>query len=158
MKYFADTFLVAEEEYNILDVGSQDVNGTYKPLFKRWNYKGLDIASGKNVDILAKSNYDFGIYDLFDVVVSGNCMEHVEAPWLWIKEVERVTKRGGLVCIIVPFSIGEHRYPVDCWRILPDGFRYLMEEVCKFEILENRWHSKVPKGRIQDTYCIAKKI
>jgi hypothetical protein len=35
---------------NILDVSSQDINGTCKPLFSKnkWKYQGLDICQGKN--------------------------------------------------------------------------------------------------------------
>ena len=41
----------------VLDVGSQDVNGTYKPLFAGWEYKGLDICPGSNVDIVVENIY-----------------------------------------------------------------------------------------------------
>ncbi|MFA7044577.1 MAG: hypothetical protein WC186_09550, partial [Bacteroidales bacterium] len=49
-------------------------------------------------------------------------------------------KKGGLVCIITPFSVPEHRYPIDCWRILPDGYRYLLEKESDFTILETRFN------------------
>jgi SAM-dependent methyltransferase len=140
MKYFVKNYLDENHQLKILDVGSYDINGSYKSIFQNpnWNYSGLDMTEGPNVDIVSKSGYDFGIDEQFDVVVSGNCLEHVEAPWKWIKEVERVTKKGGMVCIITPFSIGEHKCPIDCWRILPDGYRYLLEQESNFTILETR--------------------
>jgi len=149
MKYFAEKYLDRNKKLRILDIGSCDVNGSYKSIFinDKWEYKGLDMVPGKNVDIVSKSEYDFGVEEQFDVVVSGNCLEHVEAPWKWIKEVEKVTKPNGIVCIITPFSIGEHRYPVDCWRILPDGYKFLFEKESSFTLIESKINKPDPEIR-----------
>jgi SAM-dependent methyltransferase len=146
MNYFVQKYLDKNTKIDILDVGSYDVNGSYKPLFnnKNWNYTGLDIIEGPNVDIVSKSEYDFGIDKQYDIIISGNCLEHVEAPWLWIKQIEKVVKNGGLICIVTPFSIGEHRYPVDCWRILPDGYKYLLEKTSNFSVLESKINNDTP--------------
>lgn len=140
MEYFVKKYLDKNKVYTILDIGSYNVSGSYKNLFinKNWKYSGLDIVPGPNVDIVAKSPYDFGLDQKFDIIISGNCLEHVEAPWLWIKEVERIIKPDGYLCIVTPFNIGEHRFPVDCYRILPDGFRYLLCTHCNFEMLESK--------------------
>jgi len=156
MQYFAKKYLFPGDNLKILDVGSLDVNGTYKDIFQKpnWRYSGLDLAEGKNVDIVSRSAYDFDLPDnVFDVVVSGNCLEHVEAPWLWIDEVEKAVKPGGLICIIVPFYVGPHRYPLDCWRILPDGMRYLLKKSGNLEIIEC-FQNKLKPG---DVWGIAKK-
>ncbi len=57
----------------------------------------------------------------FDVVISGNVLEHVEFPWITFSEMTRVLKPGGLLCVVVPNGFREHRYPVDCWRFFTDG-------------------------------------
>jgi SAM-dependent methyltransferase len=149
MKYFSDQYLKKNDQLKILDVGSYDVNGNFRNLFlnKNWKYTGLDIVSGPNVDVVSKSAYDFGLEEQFDVVVSGNCLEHVEAPWKWIKEVEKVIKKGGLLCIVTPLSIGEHRFPLDCWRILPDGYKYLLEKESDFSVLEAKISYAAPEIR-----------
>ena len=43
MKWFVDTYLDETKKGNILDVGSYDVNGTYKELFEEtaYSYQGL---------------------------------------------------------------------------------------------------------------------
>lgn len=140
MKYFVEKYLDKNKKLEILEVGSYDVNGSYKSLFQNpnWNYYGLDIEKGPNVDFVSKSGYEFGVDKEFDIVISGNCLEHVEAPWKWIKEVYKVTKKGGTVCIITPFSLGEHKFPLDCWRILPDGYKYLLEQESNFTVLESK--------------------
>ena len=57
-----------------------------------------------------------------NVLVSGQTFEHTEFFWLSMREMARALKPGGLCCIIAP-SADEHRYPVDCWRVYPDGLR-----------------------------------
>jgi 2-polyprenyl-3-methyl-5-hydroxy-6-metoxy-1,4-benzoquinol methylase len=126
IEYFIDKYLDKSAKLTVLDIGSRDINGNFKSKFlnEYWEYTGLDITSGPNVDIVSKGPYDFGLINQYDIVISGNCLEHVEAPWKWIKQVEKVTRPGGFVCIITPFAIGIHGYPVDCYRILPDAYRY----------------------------------
>ena len=130
MKQFVDRYLHRDKELKILDVGSFDVNGNYKYIFDspKWTYIGLDIAPGPNVDVVSASEYDFGLdSNSFDVVISGNTAEHVKDIFSWIKEIARVTKPSGIVCIITPTWIHEHKHPTDCWRIMPDGMSYLFE-------------------------------
>jgi len=51
----------------------------------------------------------------------------VTAIWRWVPELVRVLKPGGLLAIHTHWKFPEHRYPVDCWRIMPDGMRYLFD-------------------------------
>jgi hypothetical protein len=39
--------------------------------------------------------------------------------------MSRIVKSGGLIFLLAPSRGPEHRYPVDCWRFYPDGFRAL---------------------------------
>lgn len=139
MSDFVKKYLSIDENLNILDVGSGDVNGTYKPLFNnpKWTYTGLDIEAGKNVDIVINDTYKWDIKDeTYDVVISGQCLEHVEDIYAWVKEINRVLKPDGIVCIIAPWAIFEHRYPIDCWRILPDGMRFLLKKIANLQVIE----------------------
>ena len=77
------------------------------------------------VDVTGSSNE-------FDLVISGQAMEHCEFFWIVFQEIFRVLKPNGYICIIAPSSGPEHRYPVDCWRFYPDGMR----AICKFVGLE----------------------
>jgi SAM-dependent methyltransferase len=109
----------------VLDVGSYDVNGSYRQHFDpdRFDYVGLDMVPGPNVDIVPAAPYAWTEIadDAYDIVISGQALEHVEFPWLTIEEMTRVLKKDGLLCIIVPRGFEEHRYPVDCYRFLTDG-------------------------------------
>ncbi len=131
MRAFRKKFLDGREveALKILDLGSQDVNGSYKPFFgsPSWNYVGLDMSAGKNVDIVLADPYDWREVESssVDVLVSGQAFEHIEFFWLTMIEIARVLKPGGLCCIIAPSGGYEHRYPVDWWRFYSDGFSAL---------------------------------
>jgi len=125
---FRQRFLAGKENepLQILDIGSHDVNGSYRPIFDvpAWQYIGADLEPGRNVDIVLRHPYRWSELpsSSVDVLVSGQTFEHVSQPWAAILELARVLAPGGICCIIAPSSGPEHRYPVDCWRIYPDGF------------------------------------
>ena len=148
MRAFTDRYLAGREteEISILDLGSMDVNGSYRTLFDHamWYYQGLDLTPGNNVDIVLSDPYIWTEIpsQSIDVVVSGQALEHIEFFWLTMLEVSRVLKPGGLCCIIAPSGGYEHRYPVDCWRFYPDGFSALAR-FSALEVLEckTQWES-----------------
>ena len=80
-------------------------------------------------------------------------MEHVKKLWVWIKEVARVSKKGGRVIMIAPTSWAYHPFPVDCWRIYSEGMRALYEEaglaveLCKTETLEITDYKRLVPGK-----------
>lgn len=140
MERMVRSYLDKNKKTQILDIGSSDINGTYKPLFNNplWQYFGADMSNGKNVDIVINSDYNWKNIesDSFDVVISGQTFEHMKAPWLAAKEIERICKTDGFVFIIAPWVFSYHAFPIDCWRISHDGMRYLMTEYSKFKELE----------------------
>jgi len=129
MSHFIEAYLDKKVVTRIIDIGSMNIHGCYKSLFDvpAWEYLGADIVKGANVDIILKDVYDWSQLpdNEFDVVISGQTFEHVEFFWLTIKEMARILKPGGLMCIIAPSGGKEHRYPVDCWRFYPDGMQAL---------------------------------
>lgn len=129
MSWFYNNFVSGKNGISVLDVGSSDYNGSYKNLFPCCKYTGLDMAPGKNVDICVENPYNWEELkaNTFDVVVSGQTLEHSPFFWLLFGEIVRVTKKGGLICIVVPRGFHKHRYPVDCWRFLADGMVALCE-------------------------------
>lgn len=126
MGWFVENYIPNDKEVKVLDIGSQDVNGSYRQLFAgtKATYTGLDMCTGKNVDIVPKDPYNWEeiVDESFDFIISGNAFEHIEFPWLTIKEIEKKLKPKGFTCIIAPFALVEHRYPTDCYRYFSDGF------------------------------------
>ncbi len=138
MTLFKDKYLDKDKKLSILDVGSIDVNGSYKTLFDNpnWSYLGMDMSGGKNVDVVSEP-YHFSFKDnSFDVIACGQVLEHVEDMFSFIKEINRILKLNGVVCCIAPSEFHIHRFPVDCWRILPDGMNFLLSKIGKLKILE----------------------
>ena len=124
---------------DILEIGSFDSNQdpfNYGLLFneKNWNYYGMDIKEGPNVDLVVSDIYNWvEINDeSYDVVVSGQAFEHMEFFWKAIVEIERILKSGGFCCIIAPSTGPVHRNPYDCYRFTAEG----MQSIGKYAGLE----------------------
>lgn len=136
MLWFKNNYLNVENNLEILDVGSLDNSGNYNysEIFdeKKWNYTGLDIEEGNNVDIVVTDIYNwFEIEDnTFDVVVSGQFFEHLEYFWLTMSQIERVLKPDGHVCIIAPSSGPKHGGDMpNCYRFHEDGLKAMAKYV-----------------------------
>lgn len=129
MEWFVENYIPLDSNVKILDVGSFDVNGSYKTLFEgtKVDYLGLDVIQGTNVDYVPKDPYNW--IDLedesFDYIISGNTFEHIEYPWLTMCEMYKKLKPYGYACVMAPSSLEEHRYPIDCYRFFSDGFNAL---------------------------------
>lgn len=65
--------------------------------------------------------------DQFDVVFSHSVFEHLAEPWNAAKECYRITKPGGLLLHIAPFSWRYHPCPIDYFRFSAQGLRFLFE-------------------------------
>lgn len=61
-----------------LDIGGRDVNGTARAWFPHTAWHGLDIRPGPGVDIVADATTWAPRVALWDIVLSTECLEHVE--------------------------------------------------------------------------------
>lgn len=85
-------------DIKVLEIGSYNVNGSVRDLFRGADYTGLDIRDGRGVDIVA----DCADYDgkhAYDLVVSTEAMEHMTEPKTLIDCAERALKRGGVLIL-----------------------------------------------------------
>jgi len=137
MRYFKDKYLSERKGCTIIDIGSMRVakqNESYRDIFiPDYKYIGMDIAPGPNVDIVGYEK----IHGIYDVVISGQVMEHVRRPWEWLKTLKQYFRH--YICIIAPNKIKEHRYPIDTYRYFPDGMRDLFDyaEIIPVEIFKH---------------------
>ena len=101
---------------------------------------GLDIHPGFRVDLVGDAHVlsRFLREGSVDAVVSGSVLEHLQAPWLFAAEVNRVLKPGGLVYHEAPGAWPAHAQPNDFWRMSAEGLRVLFGPESGFEVLEAR--------------------
>ncbi len=120
---FFNTYLKNATGLKIVDIGSQDVNGSLRSVAPPNNtYIGVDFVEAKGVDVVITDPYSLPFEDeSLDVVVSSSCFEHSEFFWLLFNETLRILKPTGLLYINAPSNGAFHRYPVDCWRFYPDS-------------------------------------
>lgn len=129
---------------HVLEVGSQDVNGSARTVFKdAASYVGIDMEAGKGVDVvgnaedlenvLAKNRQRME----FDSIVCLECLEHAVRPWVIVNQMKFALNSGGYLWISTPtFGFPLHRYPIDCYRYGEDAFRSWMFADMKLLALE----------------------
>lgn len=155
MKAFRDCYLAGPKNYRVLDVGSRAIrdHDSYRRIFDdpRFDYVGLDIEPGPNVDIVPSHAYRWTEIETssFDVVVSGQVLEHNPFFWISIAEVARVLRPHGILCLIAPSKGPVHRYPFDCWRFYPDAPAAIFAFV-GLELLES-YTEQPSRNKIVDT-------
>ena len=108
---------------DILDVGGR--KHSYKDLFPNRNYFIADIRDGEGVTHVMSGPYELPFADnRFDMVVSGQMLEHCSNPFRSVAEMVRVLKPGGHIILIAP-SAGPRHDVQDCWRFMDDAFKVI---------------------------------
>jgi len=136
----------------VLEIGPNSLPSKYYSLVRdrsvHWDTLGLDSSRFKRLTFRSKSEYNYPLDDnSYDIVLSGQVLEHVKKVWIWMKELARICNKGGHVITINPISWEYHEVPVDCWRVYPEGMRALYDEanlkviLSEFEDLDNIQHS-----------------
>lgn len=118
-----------------LDLGAGSAK--YREIIKEkaQEYVAFDMMPGKNIDIVGDAlNLPFENFS-FDTVVSTQTLEHVKRPWIMVKEIHRVLKKGGICFLTAPFMAPYHADPHDYFRYTGEGIRSLFEDE-NFEIIE----------------------
>ena len=93
---FQKDFFLKKDKF-VLDIGSLDINGNNQEYFDNCNYIGVDIANGRNVDIVSKG-HELGFPDqTFDIIISTECFEHDQYYEKTIQNIYRMLKSGGLL-------------------------------------------------------------
>ncbi len=134
LKTYKDNFN-KESTLEVLDIGSLNLNEnwvTVKSMLRdsgiKFNYTGIDIKEGLNVDIVIKDVYSLKEVGSkkFDLVTATSIFEHVEFFWLTYLEILKVLKPNGILYSNTPSNGDFHRWPVDCWRFYPDSSNALV--------------------------------
>ncbi len=158
MKSFKEKFLNKNDTLKILDVGSLG-EYNYRDIFdeEKWDYVGLDIKEGPNVDLIVDDIYNWREIEdnSYDVIISGQFFELLDFFWLTMGEIERVLKPNGYVCIIVPSSGPNHALDTNGYKFYEDGVRALAKYV-DLEIIHASVDNSENAKPWHDAYLIAK--
>lgn len=150
MQRLSSKYLDPSSKLSIVDIGSYDVNGSYRTIFNSpaWKYLGVDLAAGPGVDVVLTSPYRLPIASSSsDLVLSGQAFEHIEYFWQTWLEMLRIAKPGALLFLIAPSRGPEHRYPQDCWRFYPDGYAALAKlGDCELVEVHTDWEPHADPG------------
>lgn len=124
-RFFLNYCAAGITEKKVLDVGSYDVNGTLRSVFKDAQYVGMDMTEGPGVDVVGVASAIPFPDAHFDVVVSSSCFEHDDMFWVSFLEMLRVLKPGGVMYINAPSNGPYHGWPGDSWRFYADSWKAL---------------------------------
>jgi len=175
MKYALEYFLPGR---SVLEIGPDLFPSTYQRVAgnktKEWHT--LDLYQHPSLTYTVASEYEFPIQDnSYDIILSGQVMEHVRKPWVWMKELGRVCRTGGFVITICPVSWTYHEQPVyndaslevlmSKWESLENpGYRNYFPGISRMS--QTRWQSifysifgpfGYPVERSYDTITIGRK-
>ena len=93
---------------------------------------GIDVAHSPHdvrvADILYDGEHIPFPDQEFDIVFCTEVMEHVPEPALFLKEIYRVLKPGGVVIMTTPFLVPLHEEPHDYYRYTKHGIHYLLNK------------------------------
>lgn len=88
----------------------------------------LDLVDGPHTNIIGKGHELPFKDNCVDLVIAQEVLEHVPCWMALVTEIHRVIKPGGIFLCQVPFQIGFHPGPYDCWRFSKQALEYIFKE------------------------------
>lgn len=138
---FVDEIPICKESAEeFLDLGAGNCRFRKLITDKGYSYKSLDFPNPNSDEIydFVPENGTFPIKDSsFNHVLCIQVLEHVENPFIFLKEVARVLKPGGTVYLTTNFIFPLHYSPKDGFRFTVDAIEYVSNSV-GLNILEIR--------------------
>lgn len=132
------------DNLKVLEIGPSGIPSQYQKIVnnKTIQWDTLELyETYPGITYVSQKEYEYPIpNNTYDIVISGQVMEHVKMIWVWLKELKRIIKDNGKIILINPISWPYHEFPVDCWRIFPEGMKALAE-YNDLEVLHSQFES-----------------
>jgi SAM-dependent methyltransferase len=128
---------------NTLDFGAGTAK--YRDLIKplTGTYTTFDMMPGEHIDVVGDAlNPPFKEAE-FDTVISTQVLEHVEKPWIVVKQIGRLLRPEGLCIMTAPFLVPYHADPHDFFRYTRPGIESLFTNE-GFSIVESGTYGNTP--------------
>lgn len=129
------------EGLEVLEVGSQDVNGSPREVIgpmKPARYLGIDFEQARGVDLVlnVRDLVQYFGADRFDVVLSTEMLEHAQDWRMAVSQMKTVLKPGGLLVITTRGKgFPYHGFPHDYWRFGIEHFNKIFSDM-SIDLLE----------------------
>ena len=122
----------------MLVIGVGEKSDYYKKMFPKCDVITSDVHNQFKPDYIFDGHFIPFTNNCFDLVLAAQVIEHTINPWKFCKELQRVTKLGGVLQIEAPQNFPYHAEPYDFFRFTFTGMRSLFPkcEVLKIEITE----------------------
>lgn len=104
----------------------------YRELFGVDKYWGVDVQGGGHSDGVKDSDIFYDGVSLpvkalsVDSVISTQVIEHISSPAIYLSEIHRVLKPGGMLLLTAPLLFGEHEKPYDFFRYTSYGIKHIL--------------------------------
>ncbi|MFH1442167.1 MAG: methyltransferase domain-containing protein [Candidatus Omnitrophota bacterium] len=122
------------KDKDVIEVGASDLNGSLRSTIEALGpkkYVGVDIQSGKGVDIICKAEDLIRYFgsNKFDVLIATEVIEHVSDWEKVISNFKNILKPNGVI-IITTRSKGfhYHGFPFDFWRYELSDMEYIFSD------------------------------
>ena len=118
----------------VLIIGTGEKKSYYKNIFPNSTVITSDVHNNFQPDYIFDGHAIPFSDNCFDLVLAAQVIEHTINPWIFSKEIERVTKVDGLIQIEAPQNYPYHAEPYDFFRFTFTGLRSLFS---KCEVVES---------------------
>ena len=131
-RYYLSQFIEeirGEIQGKILEIGGTPKDRDFYEVNYRDSYQVLNLEPGLGIDIV-RDVHDPSVIESesVDSVIIFNVLEHCYAPRIAVQNIYKWLRIGGKCFVMVPNAVRIHRTPVDYWRPLPDGVKYLFKD------------------------------
>jgi SAM-dependent methyltransferase len=91
--------LISTKRFNILEIGSYDVNGAIRDMFNYEKYFGVDLCPGPNVDVIGSGHTINLVAEDINLCISSECFEHNPFWKETLENMARHLKGGGFIVV-----------------------------------------------------------
>jgi len=141
--------MMLADPLRVMEIGAREPTTSIIRMLKSLHGQRVEaqVCDYPQIDIQILPNEWTGHWD---VLIVDQVLEHVQNIFAAALEIYKVLKPGGLAIVATPYLHPTHPAPLDCWRISPDGYRFLFPELWWETVEFGSWGNR---AIIQELYA-----